>query len=78
MELDLKKTGCVVLTGDAFHVKENYEQGIHPGTLTRDFNEWHRSRNYIRSLVQRKKAKVVLGHEPLYFETMKVSPEYLE
>ncbi|KAK9242717.1 hypothetical protein V1506DRAFT_546690 [Lipomyces tetrasporus] len=67
MELELEQTGSVVITGDVFHVKENYEQGIHPGTLTRDFNNWYRSRNYIRILVQRKKAKVVLGHAPSYF-----------
>ncbi|KAH8202514.1 hypothetical protein TruAng_003322 [Truncatella angustata] len=78
MELDLEYTGPIVFTGDAFHVKENYEQGVHPGTLTRDFKEWHRSRDYIRRLVQKRKAKVVLGHEPLYFDAMKTSPEYLE
>lgn len=78
MELDFEKTGSVVLTGDAFHVKENYEQGIHPGTLTRDFNEWHRSRNYLRNLVQRKQAKVVLGHELSYFNAFEASPEYTD
>ncbi|KAJ8097117.1 metallo-beta-lactamase superfamily protein [Lipomyces tetrasporus] len=78
MELELEQTGSVVITGDVFHVKENYEQGIHPGTLTRDFNDWHRSRTYIRSLVQRKKAKVVLGHEASYFHALKASPEYTE
>ncbi|KAH7396069.1 metallo-beta-lactamase superfamily protein [Cadophora sp. MPI-SDFR-AT-0126] len=78
MEIDLQQTGSVVITGDAFHVKENWEQGIHPGTLTRDFNQWHRSRNYLRSLVQRKQAKVILGHDPLYFYGMKVSPEYMD
>ncbi|EAW14987.1 N-acyl homoserine lactonase family protein [Aspergillus clavatus NRRL 1] len=76
MELNLEQTGSVVLTGDAFHVEENYEQGIPPGTLTRDFNDWHRSRYYIRSLVQRKQAKVVLGHELSYFNALNISPKY--
>ena len=76
MELDLEETGCVMLTGDLFHVKENYEEGVPTGTLTRDFNAWHRSRNYIRNLVQRKDAMVVLGHEPSYFHAFKASPEY--
>ena len=78
MEVALEKTGSVVLTGDAFHVKENYELGIPPGTLTRDWNQWHRSRYYIRNLVQRKQARVVLGHEPSYFHALKGSPEYSE
>ncbi|KAF5855787.1 hypothetical protein ETB97_008448 [Aspergillus alliaceus] len=65
MELKLEKTGLVVLTGDAFHVKENYEGGIHPGTLTRAFNEWHRSREYIRTLVERKQATVMTLHIPM-------------
>jgi glyoxylase-like metal-dependent hydrolase (beta-lactamase superfamily II) len=60
MELDLARTGCVVITGDAFHIGENYDQGIHPGILTTDLNAWYRSRTYIRALVQRKQGKVVL------------------
>lgn len=67
--LSLEKIGSVVLIGDAFHVKENYEQEIQPGTLKRNFNDWHRSGTYLRSLVQRKQAKVGLGHEPSYLNT---------
>jgi glyoxylase-like metal-dependent hydrolase (beta-lactamase superfamily II) len=78
MELALEQTGSVIITGDAFHVKEKYEQGIPPGTLTRDWHAWHRSRNYIRTLAQRKQAKVVLGHEPEYFRGLKISPGYSE
>ena len=78
MELQLEKTGTFVIRGDAFHVKENYEQGIHPGALTRDLNDWHRSRNFIRNLVQRKQAKIVLGYELSYFNNLKISPEYSE
>jgi glyoxylase-like metal-dependent hydrolase (beta-lactamase superfamily II) len=78
MELALEQTGSVIITGDAFHVKEKYEQGIPPRTLTRDWHAWHRSRNYIRTLAQRKQAKVVLGHEPEYFRGLKISPGYSE
>ncbi|OJI91458.1 hypothetical protein ASPTUDRAFT_309751 [Aspergillus tubingensis CBS 134.48] len=74
MELSLEQTGTVVLTGDMFHVWENYEQGLPPGTLTRDFNAWHRCREYIRNLVARKKAKVVLGHELGYFNAFGPGP----
>lgn len=78
IELELENSGCVVITGDAFHVKENWEQGIHPGTLTTDFNAWHRSRTYLRTLVNRKKGSVVLGHEPAYFNSFKLSPEFTD
>jgi hypothetical protein len=78
MELNLEKTGFVVLTRDAFHVKESYEQGIHPGTLTSYFNDWHCSRTYLRSLLQRTRAKVVLGHEPSYFNTLNANPRYTD
>ncbi|KAM6527586.1 hypothetical protein FALCPG4_008642 [Fusarium falciforme] len=71
MDLDLEEAGSVILTGDAFHIAENYELGIPPGTMTRDFNEWHRSREYIRNLAQRKKAKVVLGHDVAYFQALR-------
>jgi len=78
MELDLARTGCVVITGDAFHIGENYVHGIHPGTLTTDLNAWHRSRTYIRALVQRKQGKVVLGHDPAYFHALEASPGFTE
>ncbi|KAL2836854.1 beta-lactamase-like protein [Aspergillus pseudodeflectus] len=78
MQVNLEKAGTVLLTGDAFHVKENWEEGIAPGTLTRDWNEWHRSRNYLRSLAQARQAKVILGHERAYFKRLRISPEYTE
>lgn len=78
LELNMINEGCVVITGDAFHVRENYEHGIHPGLLTTDLSAWHRSRTYLRALVQRKQGKVVLGHDLDYFKSLKTSPEYTE
>ncbi|KAI9149487.1 N-acyl homoserine lactonase AiiB [Paramyrothecium foliicola] len=78
VDLDLEETGCVVLTGDAFHIAENYELGIPPGALTRDFNAWHRSRQYIRNLAQKKKAKVVLGHDVAYFRALQANPGFIQ
>jgi hypothetical protein len=48
------------------------------GSLIRDFNEWHRSRTFVRHLVQGKNAMVLLGHEPAYFDLFKKNPEFLE
>ncbi|KAM0226505.1 hypothetical protein ACHAQD_000427 [Fusarium lateritium] len=77
-ELEFEETGCVILTGDAFHIAENYELGIPPGAITRDFNAWHRSRLYIRNLAQKKKAKVVLGHDVAYFRALKANPGFIQ
>lgn len=78
MELDLEQEGTVVLTGDMFHVKENYEYGRPQGPLMRDFNEWHRSRLYVRNLVTRTGARVVLGHDLDYFNNFSKSPEFIK
>ncbi|KAI1025258.1 hypothetical protein LB504_009984 [Fusarium proliferatum] len=78
VDLDLEETGCVILTGDTFHIAENYELGIPPGAITRDFNAWHRSRQYIQNLAQKKKAKVVLGHDVAYFRALKANPGFIQ
>lgn len=70
--------GTIVFTGDMFHVKENYEDGRPQGPLMRDFNAWHRSRLFIRNLVERRNAKVVLGHDLEYFEKCERSPRFME
>jgi len=70
--------GTAVLTGDMFHVKQNYEDGRPQGPLMRDFNAWHRSRLFIRKLVERTGAKVVLGHDVEYFERFEKSPRFME
>jgi glyoxylase-like metal-dependent hydrolase (beta-lactamase superfamily II) len=70
--------GTVVLTGDLFHVKENYEDGRPQGPLMRDFNAWHRSRLFVRNLVERTRARVVLGHDVEYFERFERSPRFME
>ncbi|KAH7173206.1 uncharacterized protein B0J16DRAFT_389090 [Fusarium flagelliforme] len=77
VDLDLEETGCAILKGDTFHIAENYELGIHPGAITRDLNAWHRSRQYIQDLVQKKKAKVVLGYDVAYFRALKANPGFI-
>jgi glyoxylase-like metal-dependent hydrolase (beta-lactamase superfamily II) len=78
VQLELENEGTIVMTGDMFHVKENYEDGRPQGPLMRDFNEWHRSRQYIRNLVQQTTAKVLLGHDVSYFNTFKRSPDFMD
>ena len=76
MEVGLEKSGTVVLTGDVFHVKENYELGRPQGHIMRTFTYWHRSRRFIRHLVRRENAKVVLGHDQEYFDAFTKGSDY--
>ncbi|KAK5462720.1 hypothetical protein LTS15_002432 [Exophiala xenobiotica] len=77
-ELEMEQQGTIVLTGDLFHVKENFEDGRPQGRLMRDYNEWFRSRDFVINLATRKNAKVLLGHDPTYFGAFKKSPEFVE
>lgn len=76
MQIELENAGTVILTSDLFHVKENWELGRTQGLLMRDHNSWHRSRDFVKNLVQRTNARICLGHEPAYFEAFKKSPEF--
>ena len=78
MQLDMPQSGCVVMTGDLFHVRENWEEGKPQGALLRDFNSWHRSWAYVQHLVKSRKARILLGHEQSYFDSFPKSPNYLE
>jgi glyoxylase-like metal-dependent hydrolase (beta-lactamase superfamily II) len=71
----MEQQGTIVLTGDLFHVKENFEDGRPQGRLMRDYNEWFRSRGFVINLATRKNAKVLLGHDPTYFGAFKKSPD---
>lgn len=78
MELSSEVSGTIVVTGDLFHVKENFEMGRPQGIIMRDYNEWFRSRDYVRRLVARTKAKVCLGHERSYFVAFEKSPGFTQ
>ncbi|KAJ5819232.1 hypothetical protein N7474_004823 [Penicillium riverlandense] len=77
MELMLQESGSVVMTGDLFHVKENWEDGRPQGSLMRDYAAWHRSWDYVKHLVNIKKGRILLGHEQSYFKGFPLSPKYL-
>lgn len=79
MELALQTTGAVLLTGDLFHVRENWEDGIpQAGALMRDYTAWTRSAQFARHLAKSKGATVVLGHETKYFRALPASPAYID
>jgi glyoxylase-like metal-dependent hydrolase (beta-lactamase superfamily II) len=79
MELSMEHSGTVLFTGDLFHVKENWEDGIpQTGSLMRDYSAWARSSQFAKRLAAVKRAKVILGHEGAYFDKFPKSPQYLE
>jgi len=78
MELNLPQSGTVIVTGDLFHVKENWELGRPQGVIMRDYNSWHRSRDYVKRLVGHTKAKICLGHETSYFDAFEKSPAFTQ
>ncbi|CAG7970236.1 unnamed protein product [Penicillium salamii] len=78
LELTFLNSGTVVMTGDLFHVKENYEDGQPQGFLMRDYNEWFRSRDYVKRLIKQTNARVCLGHEGSYFDKFEKSPRFLD
>jgi hypothetical protein len=43
----------------------------------RDYNQWFRSRHYVKRLVKQTNAKVVLGHEWSYFDMFEKCPRFL-
>lgn len=77
MEVALLESGHVIMTGDLFHVRENWEDGRPQGFLCRDWAAWHRSLGFVRHLVQLRKGRILLGHEMAYFERFPVSPGFL-
>lgn len=78
MELDMIEAGSIAMTGDLFHVRENWEDGRPQGALMRDYSAWFRSLDYVRHLVKRKKAQILLGHEQSYFKKFPQSPKYIQ
>ncbi|RFU27779.1 hypothetical protein B7463_g8553, partial [Scytalidium lignicola] len=78
MELQMQKSGTSIITSDLFHVKENYEDGRPAGRLMRDYNEWFRSRLFVKNLVEKRGARVLLGHESSYAKAFKSNLGYLE
>ncbi|GJL85653.1 MAG: MBL fold metallo-hydrolase [Micavibrio sp.] len=77
LQVNLKKTGPVILSGDLYHFKDNYEQGRMP-----DFN-WNREETLasferMKSLLQSQKVRFVIQHDPDHLAFMPKFPAYLD
>lgn len=75
--IKLANTGNILITGDLFHTRENYEKGqVDAGNYSRadelaSFDRFRRLKDHL-------KARVIIQHSPEDFAAMPVFPKYLE
>jgi glyoxylase-like metal-dependent hydrolase (beta-lactamase superfamily II) len=72
----LPKSGPVLITGDLYHTRLNYEQGLIPRINQRA--DTLASADRFKRLQKNMKARVVIQHAPEDFAAMPAFPEYLE
>ena len=72
----LAESGPVLVSGDLYHTRENYEQVLVPSVNTIRANTLASSQRFKR-LVANTKAHVVIQHAPEDFAAMPVFPKYL-
>jgi N-acyl homoserine lactone hydrolase len=73
----LEKTGAIILSGDAVHFKDNWENRRVPGP---NFNkeETLASMQRIADLMRENKAQLWINHDKIQSESLKHSPEFFE
>ena len=77
LQVTLPKSGVVILSGDLYHFRENFEHGRMP-----DFNvgraETLASFERMKKIVAERNARFIIQHDPRDFATMPVFPAYLD
>lgn len=75
----LAKTGVVILTSDAVHLKENFEKNILPSlALVYDPASFLDGYAYIRRVRDLQHADVLITHDPDVFNAHKHAPEFYD
>jgi N-acyl homoserine lactone hydrolase len=72
----LPKTGILLITGDLYHTKQNYEKGLVPRINQRA--DTLASMDRFAKIQAATKARVVIQHAPEDFAAMPAFPRYLE
>ncbi len=77
LQVNLKNAGPVILSGDLYHFKDNYEHGRMP-----DFN-WNREETLAAFESMKKRlvdtgARFIIQHDPADFASMPKAPAYLD
>src|SRR5258706_16204486 len=73
----LDKTGWVLLTGDAAHFKDNWDNDRVPSMNT-DAEQTHSSHARLARIVAEKKAALWINHDLPTFDSLKHSPDFYE
>ena len=73
----LVKTGWVLLTGDAAHFKDNWDNDRVPSINT-NAEQTHASHALLAKIVAEKKAALWINHDLPTFDSLKHSPEFYD
>lgn len=77
LQLTLPESGTVILSGDLFHTRENFEQGRVP-MFNHSRGETLGSIDRVNRILKRTGGRLVVQHEPKDFEALPRFPAYLE
>jgi len=73
----LRKTGAIVLTGDAVHFKDNWDHRRVPsGNVDKDKTVTSMER--IAEILKKEKAQLWINHDKAQRDTLKLAPQYYE
>ncbi|MDQ0381156.1 N-acyl homoserine lactonase family protein [Amycolatopsis thermophila] len=78
MQVDLDNSGTFLFTGDLFHVRDLFEQGLPQGWLNRNSQDWWNSVRWMRHLQKRHDATLVYGHDATVLTELKARAEFLD
>jgi glyoxylase-like metal-dependent hydrolase (beta-lactamase superfamily II) len=74
VQVDLANSGPFFFTGDLFHVRDLFENGLPQGWLNRDSQAWWNSFRWMKHLHQRyKPAAMVYGHDASVLEELRAT-----
>jgi len=73
----LQKHKSVILTGDSIYLKDNFEKNI-PSGFALNFADAAYSVQSLGELAKAENAEIWYGHDPEFFKTIKLAPEYYE
>ena len=73
----LPKTGAVLLSGDAVHFKENWDNRRVPSQNT-DKDQTNASMQRMADLMAKENAQLWINHDKAQRDTLKMSPEFYQ
>jgi glyoxylase-like metal-dependent hydrolase (beta-lactamase superfamily II) len=78
LQVDLTNSGTFLFTGDLFHVKDLFEEGLPQGWLNRNSQDWWNSVRWMRHLQKRYHGTMVYGHDATVLEELKATAEFFD